>query len=95
MKKEYNHTGHPSISTDEYKVVERNLDLVIKKENLKERKCPECGKEMLFYIKGSFVGTLGVFECKCGYKSQSSSNISYATNEEWERFRKNTKSVRW
>lgn len=55
--------------------------------------CPKCNKEMRFYINGNIAGALGVFECECGYKNEDISNINYATNEDWDRFWKNTEGI--
>lgn len=60
-----------------------------------KKKCPECSREMSFYITGSFGGSLGVFECKCGYRDESYENIKYATDEDWERFWEETKDIMW
>ena len=57
--------------------------------------CPKCGKEMSFYLEGNFGGALGVFECECGYIDQNYSNISYATDADWERFWNETEGIMW
>ena len=57
-------------------------------------KCPICGTTMSFYLKGNFGGTLGVFECNCGYRDASVENASYyATSEDWNRFYEETKDI--
>lgn len=60
-----------------------------------KKKCPKCGKEMSFYIEGNIAGSLGVFECECGYKNKNGLNIHYATDEDWERFHNNTSGIMW
>ena len=60
-----------------------------------KKKCPKCGKEMSFYIEGNFGGSLGVFECKCGYIDRSCSNMSYATDKDWEDFWNRTIDIMW
>ena len=76
-----------SISSNEYN---RNYKVNLYKQY---RICPNCGKEMSFYIEGNFGGALGVFECNCGYKDKSVENISYATSEDWDSFWKETEDI--
>lgn len=52
----------------------------------KLRKCPKCGGKLKFYLEGNFGGTIGNFECKCGFKDRSYENSFFATNEEWKEF---------
>ena len=59
-------------------------------------KTQECKEKMKFYLEGNFGGTLGVFECSCGYKSKSVENASYyATIEDWNGFYEETKDIMW
>ena len=61
-----------------------------------KKKCPKCGSEMSFYLEGNFGGTLGVFECGCGYRDASVNNTyNYATDEDWKKFREATKDIIW
>ena len=38
MRKEYNHTGHASISTNEYRVAGRNIDLAMMRDSTLEER---------------------------------------------------------
>lgn len=74
----------------------------LKKENrkmkitlFKHRMCPECGKQMTFDMEGNFGGTFGIFNCECGYKDKSYSNITYATEDDWSKFRKDNVGIMW
>lgn len=61
-----------------------------------EGACPICGENISFHLEGNFGGTLGVFECKnCGYRDASTTNASYATNEEWDEFEEATQNIMW
>lgn len=59
------------------------------------RICPNCGKHLSFHIDFDFGGTLGVFNCNCGYKDRSYDNYSYATKQEREEFEEATKDIMW
>lgn len=61
-----------------------------------EIKCPKCNNEMSFHLEGNIAGTLGVFECSCGYRDASVENTyNYATSEDWNRFWKETEDIMW
>ena len=59
------------------------------------RICPNCGKSLSFHIDFDFGGTLGVFNCKCGYEDKSYYNYSYATHDERKAFEEATKNIMW
>lgn len=66
-------------------------DILLEIEKYENSVCPNCGNHMDFYIEGNFGGSLGVFNCKCGYKNKSLDNMKYANSNDWldydERYR--------
>lgn len=78
-----------SISSNEYK---RSYKIDLYKQC---RICPSCGSHMSFDIDFDFGGTLGIFNCSCGYKDRSYDNLRYATNDEREAFEEATKDIMW
>lgn len=62
---------------------------------LEYRICPKCGEQMAFHIEGNFGGTLGIFDCSCGYRNGDYSNFLYATEDELNEFYENTKDIMW
>lgn len=88
------YTKECNTTCDYAKVCLKNKDML--NALLKHRICPECKEKMRFYLEGNFGGTLGVFECSCGYKNKSVDNADYyATSKDWHRFHEETKDIMW